>query len=131
MAYNPEYLKIQTRCLQCGQEILYGRADRKFCSDACKNQYHNRRRFPHRELYQSTVLQILDHNHSILLRLWKMGVKNIDLLTLTHLGFNPYYITCFRRLGRHNVCAVFDMQYEMTPSRIKKLESVTVEKDKP
>ena len=31
MAYTLKYFKIQTRCLQCGKEIMYGRADRKFC----------------------------------------------------------------------------------------------------
>lgn len=28
-------------CLQCQQPIKAGRADRKFCSDPCKNEYHN------------------------------------------------------------------------------------------
>ena len=31
-------------CIQCQQEIRAGRADKKFCSDACKNEYHNTER---------------------------------------------------------------------------------------
>lgn len=30
-------------CLDCGSKI-FGRADRKFCSDACRINYHNSRR---------------------------------------------------------------------------------------
>lgn len=31
-------------CLQCNKPINAGRADRKFCSDPCKNEYHNSER---------------------------------------------------------------------------------------
>jgi hypothetical protein len=32
------------QCLQCQQPIKAGRADRKFCSDGCKNAFHNAER---------------------------------------------------------------------------------------
>ncbi len=28
-------------CLHCQKPIKSGRADKKFCTDACKNEYHN------------------------------------------------------------------------------------------
>ena len=121
MAYSLKYFQIQTRCLQCGKEILYGRADRKFCCPDCKNQYHNRRRYPLREELESSLLRKIDLNHAILQRLYNRGVNTIDLLTLTHLGFDARFVTSFRRVGRHDVFAIFDLQYEMTPSRLKKL----------
>ena len=121
MEYSLENIRLMPRCAQCGKEIISGRVDRKFCSEACKNEYHNRRRYPVRRRYDTLVLQTLDSNRTILYRLWKMGVSTIDLVTLFHLGFDPHYITCYHRQGRHNVFAVFDMQYEMTPSRMKKL----------
>jgi len=121
MAYTLKYLKIHTRCLQCGKDIVYGRADRKFCSNDCKNQYHNRRRYPLREELESSILHTIDNNHAILDRLYKMGVTTIDLVTLSHLGFDARFITSFNRIGRKNVFTIFDLQYEMTPSRIKKL----------
>lgn len=125
MAYTLKYFKIQTRCLQCGKEILYGRADRKFCCADCKNQYHNKRRYPVREELENAVLRKIDLNHDILERLYKMGVETIDLLTLAHLGFDARFITSYRRIGRHDIFAVFDLQYEMTPSRIKRLECLS------
>lgn len=132
MAYSLKYFKIQTRCLQCGKEILYGRADRKFCCSDCKNQYHNRRRYPLREEMESSVLRRIDLNHAILERLYKMGVNSIDLITLAHLGFDARFVTSFRRLGRHDVFGIFDLQYEMTPSRLKNLVCLQEdEKSKP
>lgn len=128
MAYTLQYFKIQTRCLQCGKEITYGRADRKFCCADCKNQYHNRRRYPLREELESAVLRKIDLNHAILERLHKMGVQTIDLLTLSHLGFDAQFVTSFRRVGRHDVFAIFDLQYEMTPSRLKNLISLSNKK---
>ena len=121
MAYTLKYFKIQTRCLQCGKEILYGRVDRKFCCKECKNQYHNRRRYPLREEMESSVLRKIDTNHSILERLHKDGVDTVDLLTLSHMGFDARFVTSYRRVGRHDVFAIFDLQYEMTPSRLKNL----------
>ena len=129
MPHTLEQLKIKPRCLQCGREIVYGRADRKFCCEACKNRYHNLRRYPFRERYESAVLQILDRNRTILSRLWKMGVESIDLVTLSHLGFDPHYMTGYRRLGRHHIFTIFEMQYEMSPSRIKKLVSLSSGKE--
>jgi hypothetical protein len=129
MAYTLKYFKIQTRCLQCGREIMYGRADRKFCCKECKNQYHNRRRYPLREEMEGSVLRRIDLNHAILERLYKMGVYTIDLITLSHLGFDAHFITSYRRVGRHDVFAIFDLQYEMTPSRLKNLVCLLEEKD--
>ena len=29
------------QCLECGNELM-GRIDKKFCSDGCRNAYHNK-----------------------------------------------------------------------------------------
>ena len=83
MAYTLEYFKIMTRCINCGKEIVYGRADRKFCSEACKNEYHNRRRYPYRGDLQAVVLRKIDLNYAILERLYGMGIQTVDLITLS------------------------------------------------
>ncbi len=31
----------KNKCLECGADII-GRADKKFCSDGCRNAYHNK-----------------------------------------------------------------------------------------
>lgn len=130
MAYTLKYFRIQTRCLQCGKEILYGRADRKFCCNDCKNQYHNRRRYPLREEMESSVLRRINLNHDILERLYKMGVNTIDHVALAQLGFDARFVTSVCRVGRHDVYAIFDLQYEMTPSRLKNLVCLLEDKDK-
>ena len=32
---------MKRKCLEC-QEILYGRSDKKFCGDYCRNTYNNK-----------------------------------------------------------------------------------------
>jgi len=131
MAYTLEYFKIMTRCINCGKEIVYGRADRKFCSEACKNEYHNRRRYPYRGDLQAVVLRKIDLNYAILERLYGMGIQTVDLITLSQLGFDSQFVTSFRRVGRHNLFAVYNFQYEMTESRIKRLVCLVPDKRQP
>ena len=129
MPYVLKYMNIRTRCLQCGAEIpLTGRPDRKFCCKDCKNQYHNRhRRSPLREELESAVLHALDANHAILDRLYKMGVRTIELATLSQLGYDARYVTSYLRLGRRSYFTLFDFQFEMTPSQLKRLTCLTLE----
>jgi hypothetical protein len=43
-------------CLHCSEPIKSGRADRKFCSDACKNEYHNAQKIgEHAEIKKITL----------------------------------------------------------------------------
>lgn len=130
MPYTLEYLKIMTRCIQCGKEIVYGRADRKFCSEACKNEYHNRRRYPYKGDVHAVILRKIDLNYAILDRLYGMGVRTVDLITLSQLGFDAQFVTSYRRMGRRNFCAIYDLQYELTESRIKRLICLVPDKSR-
>ena len=121
MSYVVNHQKLPVYCIECGREILSGRADRKFCSDLCKNKWHNKRRYPCREELEGDILRILDSNHTILVRLIKMGITTLDLVSLVHLGYNMHYITSYRKYGRRQICTCFDIQYELTNSRIKEL----------
>jgi hypothetical protein len=132
MPYPLKYMSIQARCLQCGKDLSPGgRPDRKFCCRECKNQYHNhhRRRFPLREELEGAVLRALDTNHAILDRLYRMGVRTIDLATLSQLGFDARFVTSYLHLGRHNIFTLFDLQFEMTPSQLKRLTCLSMEED--
>ena len=82
------------------------------------------RRYPLREEMASAVMQALDKNHAILDRLYRMGVKTLDLATLSQLGYDARFVTSCHRLGRHNIFSLFDLQFEMTPSQIKRLTSL-------
>ncbi len=38
--YPPTIKSMEKKCLSCG-ETLIGRADKKFCNDSCRNNYHH------------------------------------------------------------------------------------------
>lgn len=109
-------------CLECGDPISYGRSDRKFCSEQCKNHYHNK----HKELtsygYKTKVLGILEKNYSILGKLLKMEIRSMDKGDLARLGYNFDYLTGCRKVGHRTECRCFEYKYIDTPSRIVNLE---------
>ena len=122
MAYPKHTADPGPHCLQCGDLIPYGRTDRKFCSQDCKNEYNNRRRhLPAREDSEPWVLAHLRANYAILRRLLIMGVHSIDQATLRQLGFRPEFVTLYRKVGHRTEFGCFDVRYEQTPSRVKKL----------
>jgi predicted nucleic acid-binding Zn ribbon protein len=81
----------QRKCLECG-EPLRGRADQKFCSDACRNAWNNQK-LGSTTNYMRKINRILKKNHSILKAL------NPDDKTTTYKGvmikqgFNFNYFT--------------------------------------
>lgn len=119
------YLELENepcgQCLECGEPIVYGRPDRKFCSASCKNRYHNKRACPVRGMSARAVMHILQSNHEILCRLIRMGIRNIDLLSVTNLGFDTRYMTSYCKQNGHRIYTCLDIVYELTPSRIKKI----------
>ncbi len=127
MAYRIEDMKHPVYCLYCGGVLPGGRPDRKFCSVACKNRYHNRIRHPSSERVERRVMHILNQNHAILDKLLRLGIHTLDRVTLVGLGYHPEYVTSYRRSGPHNQFACFDICYELTPTRIKKLVRSTLE----
>jgi hypothetical protein len=56
-------------CLECVKPIKIGRSDRKFCSEGCKNLYHNKRKKgDHQEI--KNIDLILKKNRKILSKLF-------------------------------------------------------------
>ena len=129
MAYKIEDMKHPVSCLNCGKEIPNGRPDRKFCGTVCKNRYHNRKKYQQREVVEQRVMRILERNHNILDKLLRLGVNSLDRLTLVGLGYSPDYVTSYRKSGIHHQYACFDIHYEQTPTRIKKIIRTTLEDD--
>ena len=128
MAYPKEPPDTRHHCLQCGDPLPYGgRPDRKFCSQDCRSKYHNIRRLSSREQAEIRVLLLLRHNYDILRRLVIMGVHSIDSGTLLELGFRPEYVTCCRKVGKRVMMGCFDIIYESTPSRLKKMAFINGE----
>ncbi|MBO8485520.1 MAG: hypothetical protein IAB78_03745 [Bacteroidetes bacterium] len=117
MNYKTEGEHRPATCLECGDEIHYGRTDRKFCCESCKNRYNNRKARDGRAT-RLKVMNALNKNHDILERMLKLGLASMDLLELKHLGFDPDYVTSYRKSRRHDEFCCFDIRYVLTPTRI-------------
>ena len=109
------------RCPQCGKLLVYGRVDRRFCSVTCKNLWHNRLRYPAHEKEIKRVLRILNNNRDVLDKLLRVGITQLDRVSLEHMGFNVNYFTSMYRYRKHYVYTCLDIRYVLTPTRIRKL----------
>jgi len=78
-------------CISCREQIR-GRADKKFCSDQCRNAYHNEQNNG-RINYIRNVNNILKKNRRILENLNPSGKIKIKKDKLSSLGFNFQYFT--------------------------------------
>ena len=104
-------------CLECGNPIPYGRSDRKYCSDRCRHRWHNREsRLWHRRY--ARVIGVLEKNHGILERLFRMGVQSVEKADLAQMGYNFDFVTSCRKVGRRTECRCFDLRYYETETRI-------------
>lgn len=120
MEYSESKSVRDARCLECGDEISYGRTDKKFCSETCKNRYHNKRTRSARAARIRT-LNALEKNHTILDGLLERGITEIGLMELRQLGFSTDHVTCYRKCGHHDEYCCFDIMYRMTASRISRI----------
>ena len=110
-------------CLECGKEILYGRTDKKFCSEDCKNKYHNNRHRYSRNIHYK-VLNGIEKNYSILNRLYRSHVLSIDIGDLVALGFRLDFSTGYRKSNRHDEYRCFEFKYYITRNRLFGLQKM-------
>jgi len=113
-------------CLECGDEIAYGRIDRKFCSDGCKNRYHNRKHH-YTRMVRLRILGVLERNYAILDRILRLGFHSMSLGDLAQMGYNKEYVTSYHKVGGHDEYRCFDIKYCCSSSRIFHLERVQPE----
>lgn len=115
-------------CLECGDKIRYGRTDKKFCCDECRNKHHNRIASRGR-VYRRRVLATLDRNYSILNSLLNSGITSIDITEVLTMGFIVNAMTSYVNTRHHQVHCCFDIKYIITPTKItsiSKLENVSL-----
>ncbi|MBW2961916.1 hypothetical protein [Mesonia aestuariivivens] len=79
------------RCLECNEEIK-GRADKKFCSDYCRNVYHNQLNRNSKNLIRNTNNR-LRKNYRILEELNPAEKSKSTKNQLLNKGFSFDYIT--------------------------------------
>ena len=82
---------MPNQCLDCGSEIK-GRVDKKFCSDLCRNAYHNNLKRSDSTLVRN-VNNILKKNRAILTSLTPDGKAKVHKNKLDKAGFNFNYHT--------------------------------------
>lgn len=122
MDYNRE-IRHRACCLHCGDEIRYGRKDKKFCSDDCRASHHNEA-LKESRAFRRRVLSRLTQNHEILLHLLETGVDSCPLIELSSHGFSPDLMTSCRKVGKHMECSCFEIKYIMTASRIYSISKI-------
>lgn len=79
------------QCLECGQE-LFGRIDKKFCSDYCRNSYNNKLNRSTKNLIRNTN-NLLRKNYRILEKLNPEQKTKTTKDNLLRKGFNFDYFT--------------------------------------
>ena len=78
-------------CPECG-EIIKGRADKKFCSDLCRNAYNNKLNSDSTNLVRN-INNILRKNRRILEELLPDETAKVSHQKLVDKGFNFNYYT--------------------------------------
>jgi len=109
--------EIPGRCLECGEPLLYGRKDKKFCNDDCRNSWHNRNAHKVRATH-GRVATALNRNYEILDALVRKKVECSDLDELKAFGFRDNYFTGFRpgRYCREYQC--FEICYKVRGQKV-------------
>ncbi len=118
-----KYIRRMPLCLECGNQIRYGRTDKKFCCEDCKNKHHNAQAKAGRS-YRNKVIAILNRNYEVLEQMLREGIDSADLVDLASLGFAPGIVTSYRHIGKHDVFTCYDIKYIMTKSRIYSLMKI-------
>lgn len=84
--------KTEKKCLECGEKI-FGRIDKKFCTDQCRNTFNNRLNGNSSNIIRN-INNLLRKNRRILETLNKKGTKTIvSKELLLSKGFNFSYHT--------------------------------------
>lgn len=123
MDYRKKRQRKEHRCLECGDDISYGRKDKKFCSDECKNRHHNTLS----KVSKSTkrkIISVLEKNYSIMNHLVREGVEGVWICDAVAAGFNPGYMTSHRKSGKRELYYCFDISYVMTPNRLSCISKI-------
>ena len=110
-------------CLECGDQIRYGRADKKFCCDECRTRNYNDRARKSRTS-RRRVMNALSRNYEILENLVKADIDSADILSLVSMGFIPSFMTSHQKHGKHDECSCFDIRYIMTGTRIYSISKI-------
>lgn len=83
--------KAKRRCIYC-EKALLGRADKRFCSTACRTAHHNQLH-PEKDAEMQQIIKILKKNRRLLKHFSPKGNTTIRKTTLCDLGYDFRYFT--------------------------------------
>lgn len=111
-------------CLECGDRIRYGRTDKKFCCEECKNRHYNNLAKGSRA-YRRRIMTRLSKNYQILEQMLKSGQTSMELTDLMAMGFTPDSVTGFHKNRfKSDEYWCFDIKYKMTDSRLYSISKI-------
>lgn len=93
-------------CRNCAEKIVFGRSDKKFCTDACRIDYNNKLKVEKRGQspeFVKKISRILTNNHQILRKLNTKGKTIVSEQYLIDLGFNFNYQTSYQTTKKGDV----------------------------
>lgn len=100
-----------TTCLQCDQ-TLFGRKDKKFCNDFCRNTFNNNLNKDKVEIVRN-VNNRLRKNNRILKSLLEVGAMSVSKNQLNLSNFDFRYITNLNDSNDGTIYYVYDVGYQM------------------
>jgi hypothetical protein len=101
-------------CLECN-EVVQGRADKKFCSDSCRVAHHNQRRITESHSLRAVNL-ILSRNRSILLHFLDETNAKVEMQShqLSLKGFDfSFWTHQVNEPGGNTTSYCYDVGYQL------------------
>ena len=86
---------MERYCRECGK-LIYGRSDKLYCDDSCRNSFNNTKERENR-IEIEAINRSLKRNFKILKELTNRGKRRVSKEILASLGFDFRYFTSIRR----------------------------------
>lgn len=100
-------------CLYCGEPI-YGRSDKKFCNDNCRNNYNYNANHEQVNVVRN-INNALGRNRRILKELNPEGKAVVTKQMLYDKGFNfKYFTNIYQTKSGNTYYVVYDQAYSLT-----------------
>ena len=118
-------MAMESKCLECGDKLI-GRADKKFCSDQCRNTFNNRNNSDANNLVRN-INNTLRKNRRILVDLNPNDKTKTSRDKLLSKGFSFNYFT---HTYETKTGSIYHFCYEMGYLELENNEILIVKRDK-
>lgn len=97
-------------CLLCSKKLV-GRSDKKFCNDACRNEFNNRLNSDENNLMRR-INYVLRKNRRILIELLEKNQNSVSKIELIAAGFDFTHCTSVNQTSKGKTTfKVYEMSY--------------------